>query len=74
MDERRFNGSSIYKPNTQEGGSSYKNKVTSYSPKDDSRTNETDIKKLFKVNRLLQKELDETKAELAKVKAELGRT
>jgi hypothetical protein len=39
-----------------------------YIPKDSSHKTQTDLSKLFKENRLLQKELNETKAELKKTK------
>ena len=40
-------------------------------PKDMSEGDQTSLSKLFEVNRLLQKELDETKRELEKTKAQL---
>ena len=40
-------------------------------PNDMSEGDQTSLSKLFKVNRLLQKQLDETKRELEKTKAQL---
>ncbi len=44
------------------------NKINSYIPSDMSTEDQRSLSKLFEVNRLLKKELDETKRELEKTK------
>lgn len=48
-------------------------KNTSYSPSDMSPEDKRSLSKLFEVNRLLKKELDETKRELEKTKQLLAK-
>jgi len=51
-----------------------KKKDDFYIPSDLSHKSQTDMSKLFKVNRLLQKDLNETKKELQKTKKELEKS
>ena len=48
-------------------------KTTSYTPSDMSPEDKRSLSKLFEVNRLLQKELDETKRELKITKEKLAK-
>ena len=48
-------------------------KTTSYTPSDMSPEDKRSLSKLFEVNRLLKKELDETKRELEKTKQLLAK-
>ncbi len=48
-------------------------KTSSYSPQDMPTEDQRSLSKLFEVNRLLQKELDETKRELKITKEKLAK-
>ena len=48
-------------------------KTSSYTPSDMSTEDQRSLSKLFEVNRLLKKELDETKRELEKTKQLLAK-
>ena len=48
-------------------------KTSSYTPSDMSTKDQRSLSKLFEVNRLLKKELDETKQELEKTKRLLAK-
>ena len=48
-------------------------KTSSYTPSDMSPEDQRSLSKLFEVNRLLQKELDETKRELKITKEKLAK-
>ena len=65
--ERR-NIESLYSNIFEQTGGKDKKDNSVYIPKDSSLKNQDDLSKLFKANRLLQKELNETKAELKKTK------
>ena len=64
----RLDINSMYGRNTIQEGGSHRSKTQkhSYSPPDVDNDTTTSISKLFKENRLLQKELDIVKQELAK--------
>ena len=59
---------SLYSDVFKQTGGKNKTKDDVYIPKDSSHKTQSDLSKLFKANRLLQKELNETKAELKKEK------
>ena len=67
--------SNIFEQLGGDKSSSLKNKKNDfYIPSDLSLKSQGDMSKLFRANRILQKELNETKLELAKTKKELEKT
>ncbi len=71
MEAQRYSAVSIY---SQKGGKNISvyspKKSNSYSPKGSDES--TSIKKLLKANRMLQKELEETKSKLKEVTHQLN--